>query len=96
MGYRIQYSDTVKRRTFYERDQSNVKLILFVSALCLCFVFVFVAVQYRNTIWRWILPGDPEITQAAITAFEKNIRSGVSVGEAINVFCKEILEGAMY
>lgn len=44
----------------------------------------------------WIIPGDPEVTEGAVSSFVAELKDGKSAGEAITVFCREILENAQH
>lgn len=96
MGYQIQYGSTVIKKHLRDKTDPHKSLLLIIGAVCLCCILAFSVFQHRDLIWEWILPGDPQITKAALTTFWENIRCGIPVGDAIEVFCKEILSGAMY
>ncbi|MBQ7340855.1 MAG: hypothetical protein IJW41_01635 [Oscillospiraceae bacterium] len=44
--------------------------------------------------WKWLLPGDPDKTQAALATLTEDIRAGESLGQAITAFCQEIVDNA--
>ena len=41
--------------------------------------------------WRWLLPGNARVTEAALGQLVENVRAGEPMGEAITVFCREII-----
>ena len=96
MGYQIQYGSTVIKKYLRDNTDPHKSLLLIIEVVCLCCILAFSVFQHRDLIWEWILPGDPQITKAALTTLGENIRYGIPVGDAIEVFCKEILSGAMY
>jgi hypothetical protein len=47
---------------------------------------------------RWwfrdlLLPGDEQVTSAALEGMVSDLRSGEPIGEAVETFCREILAG---
>lgn len=45
----------------------------------------------RTGLWHWILPGDGAVTAQALGELVSGLRSGEPVGEAVGVFCREIM-----
>ena len=90
MGYRIQYGSSGAKESL------GIQSLLPILLLCICCAIIFAAVNYREAIWNWILPGDAEITEKALLTFFKDVRSGISMKEAAETFCKEIIYSAIY
>lgn len=96
MGYRIQYEYSAVKKSLNEQTTRYKSFLYVIACLCVCCVIAFAAMRYRNMIWNLMLPGDPEITRNALSMLSENIREGMPVKEAIEVFCKEILYGGIY
>lgn len=49
----------------------------------------------RGRLWvrDLLLPGDEDITAAALEGMVSDLRSGEPLGDAVETFCKEILSG---
>lgn len=59
----------------------------------LVFVLFFAITLYNGGL-SWLLPGDPAVTEAALTEMIEKLHQGEAFGEAVTVFCKEIIAGA--
>lgn len=92
MAYRIDYENGAIK-TEIRVKQSGLKRIL--SFVCLVALLVGIAYAgwYRLRIRDLILPGNADLTQAAIDNMVNNLRSGQGAGEAITAFCREIIYG---
>ena len=86
MGYTIQYGQTVVKKTF-DKSKQKTKYIAIVCVVILIFTGIFC---FRESLY----PGDKEITKAALENMADNIQSGQKIGEALRVFCEEIIAGA--
>lgn len=80
MGYRIEYGPRKRR--------GNVIWIL--AAICLLASLL----VPRTTLERWLLPGDAEVTKAALGQMLEAMRQGTPAGEAVTAFCQSIVRGA--
>ena len=91
MGYRITYGQTVmKTDLLTERKKSTVKK--WICSALLCGVLVFALSS--GTIRRYLLPGDPVVTERALRELASDIYSGEKVSDAVTAFCREILDNA--
>ena len=50
------------------------------------------AIRYKKELTAWLIPGNDEITVQAAEDLLTNMRDGVPIGEAITVFCEEIID----
>lgn len=90
MAYRIRYGppqNGVRRRI--SLDKRCVTLLLVAAILIVMIVF-----GSNPTVKAHLIPGDPEITEAAFAGFVLDVRGGISFGDALTAFCKEIIDGA--
>lgn len=92
MGYRIEYDGgTVKRQDHRVNRRIRKPLLLGVFsvlvALALCWTPV------RREIRDILLPGDPEVTAAALGGLVEDLHSGEPISDALHTFCVEILAG---
>ena len=92
MGYRIHYGENVIKEYIPEsKNRSNIKL-LWVLIVCCAFIFAFS--RNKDTIINYLLPGNKEVTRAAISTFADDLRHGESLSDAAVAFCREIIENA--
>lgn len=96
MGYQIQYGNKVVKKQFVESSRRNQKVVMAVISICACCVFAYLLTHYKEALLKWLLPGDPEITRAAISTLGRNLRNGIALKDAVHAFCEEILSGAVY
>jgi hypothetical protein len=85
MGYRIVYGKQEKKIV------SPKKIWLIVPAVILFALLLWPA--GRNTVRDIILPGDPDVTTAALQTLVSELGDGQGFGEAMTAFCKEIITG---
>ena len=92
MGYRITYENGVirkqmlrVRRLRWKRWGAGVAAAGLAVALMLP--------AGRLWIRDLLLPGDEEITAAALESMVSDLQAGEPMGEALETFCKEILAG---
>ena len=55
---------------------------------------IFLVITIYNGSANWLLPGDPAVTETALREMIENLSQGEAFGEAVTVFCKEIIAGA--
>lgn len=48
----------------------------------------------RQSLGRFLLPGDPEVTGRALETLLAQLRQGIGAGEAVSAFCKTVVQGA--
>lgn len=48
----------------------------------------------RQSLGRFLLPGDPEVTGRALEMLLTQLRQGIGAGEAVSAFCKAVVQGA--
>lgn len=87
MAYRIVYGPEPKPK----REGSKRWIALLCVAVLLIGLFLTGA---DESVKRWLLPGDPEETAAALDNLVQGIREGENLGEAVGAFCREIVENA--
>ena len=85
MGYRIAYSTETSHK-FPERIRKKRPLLWAVAAALL--------IGLLAGGWKLLLPGDPEVTRAALAGLAEDIREGQSLGQAVTAFCQEIVDNA--
>lgn len=93
MGYRIQYDGGYSKEELAAPKKRRPTAL--VGAIIVILIVVYALYAHADTLQKMLLPGDPAITEEAVTAFSENVKGGVPVGEAFTAFCIEILEGAV-
>ncbi len=88
MGYRIDYQGGNKKKYLTVKQKRVPKWVLGI-----CCVLAALAV-FGGSIRDFLLPGDPEVTGAAVTSLLSNLQEGKSVHSALHTFCEDILQGA--
>lgn len=48
----------------------------------------------RQSLGRFLLPGDPAVTGRALETLLAQLRQGIGAGEAVSAFCKAVVQGA--
>ena len=92
MGYQIVYESVGKIPQQKRQRRTSIFAIAIVIMLVLC------AITIKTVELEWVqevlLPGDPDITAAALDNMVADLRSGEGIVEAIKTFCMEIMENA--
>ncbi len=91
MSYRIRYDQYSSKNRFTigmaRSMRKNVVWLLCVAALVVTsIIFHFESVRTR------LLPGNPEVTEAAVTGLIADLKNGESVDAAVVAFCQEIID----
>lgn len=93
MGYYICYDIKGAGRT--KRYFKHIKKKHIVYSLCFCaFWGLMMISDIRQWLWDILCPGDPSVTEAALTQMVTDIKNGNSVSDAITAFCTDIISHA--
>lgn len=49
---------------------------------------------WGETLWQYMIPGDPEITAEAFQNLSDSLQNGHSLSDAVFVFCNTVIQGA--
>lgn len=91
MAYKILYSKEVSYRYPQQKQTSRIKA----GKLWMVLLFAAAALWVRlNGVPDFLIPGDPEVTRTAASDFMSNVQMGMQMGDAITVFCEQIVDGA--
>lgn len=91
MGYRITYEGTggVRTKTFYQPKRLpwliGASLILF---LLLTYSFW---PQGKEQLRKIVIPGDPDVTQQAVSELIVDLQNGEDFSDSVTAFCREII-----
>lgn len=90
MAYRIRYGPPQKgERGGRILDKKIVPFIL------VALLIVAAALGVSNpTVKEYLIPGNPEVTEAALIDFIDDIKQGAAFGDAMTAFCREIIDNA--
>ncbi len=94
MGYQICYGQKVTKKCFSEPKKFNKSKTTLIWICILCLTLAFSLSKNKDAIINFLLPGDKDVTQSAITAFAEDLRQGESIRDAAVDFCREIIENA--
>ena len=92
MGYRISY-DNERMQIEQESGRHTYSRLISVLVVCLLVLGSLKLIGW-DSLKNYVLPGDPELTEAAFTDMVESIRAGESVTDAVTAFCVEIIENA--
>ena len=88
MGYRIEY-DSGRKKKFSVKQKRLVPAWLILSALGAAALLLF-----GRRLTYLLLPGDPDVTAAALSEMAFGLKEGQSLSEAVSAFCREIVTHA--
>lgn len=92
MGYRITYENGHIHKKTIRSSQFRWKRWGAGAAVAALAVTLLIP---RGRLWLRdiLLPGDEDVTAAALGSLVENLSSGEPVGEAVQTFCREIIHG---
>lgn len=86
MHYRIVYG---KEKRHFPRLTKRQKTLIATGAVCAALAVVCLLFGTQ-----WLLPGDPQVSSAALENMVDALRSGESLADAVTAFCQEIVANA--
>lgn len=94
MGYCMVYDSDKKQRE--SRSGSGTRILLMTIGFLMAFVMTVNRLwpAGRTLLQNVLLPGDSEVSGQALSELTENLREGLSVAEAVEAFCRDILENA--
>lgn len=92
MAYCIHYGPVKTKDGKKERRSGRLPLLLFSFTVLLA---IGISVSgIGSTIRNFLLPGDAEVTQAALQTMVEDLGDGKPLWDTVTAFCQEILENA--
>ena len=94
MGYRVEYKSFGEEKR--QPKVGQYKKAIMAAALVMVLTGGALTVKLTGLPWvqKYLLPGDPEVTAAALEQMVDDLRSGYSFADAVTAFCREIMENA--
>lgn len=93
MSYRIQYSSGNKKK-YPVKTPLSKKAKGLIAAGAAAVLLMLCSMNYGQVIKSLLLPGDPDVTAAALSAMIADIQAGGKLADAVSAFCLEIIENA--
>lgn len=94
MGYRIVYGNEPVR---WKERKVRLGRVAAYTAVCLV-LFATLTSKYwpegTEVLQEVLLPGDAAVTRQALVNMADNLRAGEAIGDAVVVFCREIMDSA--
>ncbi len=94
MGYRIQYNPEHKKKYPIKLASAVRRRWLVGIAIAVVLFMGIAGLSGGELLKSWLLPGAPEVTEAALFTMVEDIRAGESLGNAVTAFCLEIMDHA--
>lgn len=92
MGYSIQYLSVGKKK-YPTKSKKDWKLRQVAAVTGLVLLAAVMNIKtIREQLFRFLLPGDPVITQAGLAQLVEDVRQGEPVAVALTDFCVFIVE----
>lgn len=89
MSYCIKYDPKLGKRYPVRRKNNSGIYQILIGSLLFC---VIVYGLHTFNIGRYLIPGNPETTIKATSAFFDDIKSGTGWADAFSVFCETVIE----
>lgn len=89
MGYAIQYDTAATKK--YPMKRRNISLKGKKVCLAVVSIILIAVLLQFSAVRRFLLPGDPVVTERAITKMVDELQAGDGLQEAITTFCREVI-----
>ena len=96
MGYQIRYDAGKAVKTGLKERKLSAIGIMAAGLLVACLLVRMFWPAGADKLRQMVFPGDPEVTGRAAAEMVSQIHDGVPVGDAVQTFCREILDEAGY
>ena len=94
MGYSIHYSPETEKK-FPKAGKITIRVRKMLAFFFALIILVGTITLHKKGLLRELLiPGDPEITVAAMETMADNLKEGMTLQTAVEAFCMEILSHA--
>ena len=94
MGYRVEYESAGKRARSSDKPAFRPGTLTAAFLLFFCLLVNACWPRGREVMQAILWPGDPETTQQAVEAFVAELQDGAPLGDAVEGFCREIIQYA--
>ncbi len=88
------YEGEVVKTTIQSPMGNHAKRFVCIAVSICTVVMLLSATGYLEKFKEWIIPGDAEVTEAALSTLVEDLKQGDSLDDAITAFCQEILDHA--
>ena len=92
MSYRIEYGTAVPVKFQETKRKSHVRTL---TALCILLFALGVGKFWpdgRQVLQKYLLPGEPTVTEAALSGLMSDLTQGTDLEQAMLTFCQQIIE----
>lgn len=96
MGYQIRYDAGKAVKTGLKERKASAIGVLAAGLAVVCLLMRLIWPAGVDKLRQMVFPGDPEVTGRAAEQMVSQIHEGVPVGDAVQAFCREILDEAGY
>lgn len=88
MSYYVEYNPESKRKYPIKRSYKRKfpKKVVGILIICVC-IYAMIQCGFH----RYLLPGDPDVTVAALSTLVQQMGEGEPVKDAILTFCEEVI-----
>lgn len=93
MAYYIHYDRKCVKTTISENKHAVFPNVLAALFLVIA-IFIGALFCSGGYLYEFLLPGDPCVTELALSAFAENIGNGLGFMESAEIFCRMILDNA--
>lgn len=92
MGYQIIYD--AKDKHFIKKPKKARRTGIVICILSVLTLGILRFSGWGDTLWQYMLPGDPAVTTEAFQNLAESLKDGQSLSDAVYVFCDTVIQGA--
>lgn len=94
MGYNIRYGQSMTKEFVDESKWRGVHTRFTVLIAVIALIIAVALSDGGAALRKWILPGDPTVTEQAVQTFMDELSDGAGFRDAVAAFCEGVLNGA--
>lgn len=94
MGYTVRYSPQNDGKFPVKKKKTRKARRIFLFLLIALLIAGMIPLQRSGLLRELLIPGDPDVTVAAMETFADNLKDGMSLQTAAEAFCVEIFQNA--
>ena len=92
MGYKISYENGGAKTENITKQKFPRKQNVFRLGVFIVTAIFLILLHQSKSFRRFFIPGNPEVTEAAVVEFVESVRQGNRFEDAITAFCQQIID----
>jgi hypothetical protein len=92
VGYKISYENGGAKTEKITKSKFSRKQNVFRFGVFIVTAVLLLVLHRSKSFCRFFIPGNPEVTEAAVVEFVESVRQGNRFEDAVTAFCQQIID----